>query len=124
MENSICKKRDSRQVAAAAWGDDMPDWVELLAVKVNEIGSQAKSARVLGYSAATINQVLQNKYKGNLGKVRRQVEAVFMATTVECPVLGTMAVSRCMENRNREFCASSGMRVRLWKACRTCIHNL
>lgn len=67
------------------------DRLELLRDTVAELGSQAKVARLLGYSTATVSQVLAGLYKGALDAFLTRVEEVFGKTEVFCPVMGAIA---------------------------------
>jgi len=81
---------------------------------------QAQVARELGYSAAAICQVAGGTYKGDAGRILRRAAEVYGTETTECPVLGRIGLGRCAEERTRSFSAASPLRLRLWKACRSC----
>ena len=95
------------------------DRMELLRRVVSET-SQAAVARKIGRSAAAINQILKGTYAGNPGSILELVAAWYGTDTVECPVMGDVPLSRCIEERDRPFSATNPMRVRLFKACATC----
>jgi hypothetical protein len=80
--------------------------------------SQADVAKVLGYSAAVINQVLKGTYKGDTEKVIRAVRGAYLGDTVECPVIGELQTHRCIENQRAPYAATNPQRVRLFRACR------
>ena len=111
------KRSSALDRALAAWGDDMPDWVHILADACDS-SSQKKVAAELDYSPAVVNQVLGNKYKGgDLGAVQQAVEGALMAHSVDCPVLGELRANFCLENQKRSFSPTNSTRVRLFKAC-------
>lgn len=99
------------------------DRLEFLREAVATHGSQAKVARMLGYSAATISQVLAGQYKGLLDGFLTRVEEVFGTTEVDCPVLGTITYPQCVEERRRPFSSVNPHRVRMFQACRGCSNN-
>lgn len=113
----------AESVARAAWGAALPEWVEALA-RACDSESQAAVARRLGYSPSVVSQVLGAKYGAGLGAVETAVRQVFLAAAVACPVLGEITGERCREEQRKPFAATSSFRVRLWRACRACSHNL
>ena len=102
------------------WYDE--EWVSLLRAAVDRLGV-ARAATLIRYSTATVSTVLGGTYPANPKNVRRRVIEVFGADEVECPVLGLIPLRDCAEHRQRPFAASNPQRVRLWRACRTCVHN-
>lgn len=113
----------AESTARAAWGQALPDWLLVLA-RACDAGSQADVARSLGYSPAVVSQTLNNKYRADLGQVEARARQALMAGEIGCPVLGEIDGRRCLEEQRRPFAATSSLRVRLWRACRTCPHNL
>lgn len=93
--------------------------IELLESAVAE-SSQAEVARRIGRSAAAINQVLKGTYAGNPEAILELIAAEYGGDTVDCPVMGEVALAQCIESRNRPFAATNPMRVRLFKACHNC----
>jgi len=110
--------------ARLAWRGEAPDWVLALAREVDAGRSQAALARVLGYSAATVSQVLTNKYPGNLDKVSARVRTALMSERVACPALGEITGQACLEQQRKPLAPDSGWAVRLWRACQACERNL
>ena len=98
----------------------MPDnHMDLLKKAIASKG-QAQTARDLGYSDAAICQVVKDNYKGDTGRILRRVAEVYGTETTPCPVLGDITLGRCAEERKKPFSSASPLRLRLWKACRTC----
>ena len=108
--------------ARARWGDPPPDWIVALA-RACERETQAKVARRLGYSDAVVSSVLKGNYRGDHAAVETAVRAQLQAAAVTCPVLGEIALARCLAEQSRPLQATSGLRVRLYRACRTCPNN-
>jgi hypothetical protein len=119
---STIVKRDPLDVAKAAWGDEMPAWVEALAREASQTTSAAASERI-GYSGAVVSSVLANKYKGRLDKVEARVRGALMGETVNCPVLGDIARDRCLDEQKCGFSTSSSVRARIYRACRAGCQN-
>lgn len=99
-------------------------WRQTLADQCTAAGNQRAVARVIGYSAAVVSQVLRGTYKGDTGAVEAAVRGAFMGATVECPVLGPLAQNRCLEEQRRPLLTTSPQRVQLYRACRGgCRHS-
>lgn len=107
----------------AHWGSEAPEWVVVLAQECDRT-SQAAVGKRIGYSGSTVNQVLKRNYAGNLNNIQAKVEGAFMHCTVECPVLGELALDQCIDNQARPFAATNSQRVKLYRACRSgCPHS-
>ena len=98
------------------------DLLALLKKKVAELG-QAPVARALGYSPSALSQVLSGKYQGDMANMLTRVDEVYGGSTVNCPVLGEIALGKCAEHRKRPFAATNPVRVRLHSTCPTCKHR-
>ena len=85
--------------------------------------SQAQVARRIGRSPAAVNQVLKGIYAGDTDAVLERVSAEYGGAEVECPVMGLIALSHCIENRALAFRPTNHQRVKLWKGCRECERN-
>ena len=109
--------------ARAAWGDAIPAWVEALAAACDG-SSQKVVARRLGYSDAAISNALRNTYKGGLTGIETAVRGAFLSESVPCPVVGDLPRDRCMEYQRRPYANTNQMRVALYRACRSCPHNV
>ncbi len=97
--------------------------MDLLRDAVAEHGSQAKVGKRLGYSSATISQVLSGHYGGQLDAFLTRVEEVFGRAEVHCPVLGEILLPECVEERRKPFTTANPHRVRMFQACRGCSNN-
>ena len=92
-------------------------WLEILKREVLNQG-MTKVAEKLGVSKATVSQVVNGKYKASTKTIQVRVEGAFMASVVECPILGEIPVNKCLEHQNKKFAATNHIRVALFKACR------
>ena len=98
------------------------NWMDLLKSECGR-SSQAAVGRKIGYSAATINMVLKGTYAGNLKAVEKAVLSKLTCDAVACPVLGQITPETCSSHQNAKFSAANSMRVRLFRACRSCQYN-
>lgn len=114
---STVMKKTSMAVVLECWGDQAPEWVTALAQECDKT-SQAKVARRLHYSGSTINQVLAKKYVGRLDIVQKKVEGAYLHRTVDCPILGELALDACLDHQSKPFAATNAQRVMLYRACR------
>lgn len=105
--------------AFKAWVAPIPDWVLVLAQACDK-SSQGKVGARLGVSAAVVNQVLGNSYKGRTDRIETRVRGELMRETVECPVLGAISTRDCQDNQARKFRATNPTRVKLYQTCPTC----
>jgi hypothetical protein len=107
--------------AGVAWGRSMPDWVAALARECDAT-SQRLTAERVGYSAATINQVLGANYKGDLARVERAIRIELLPQTVACPVLGPIDEKQCLHHQSRPLRANHVL-VQLANTCPRCPNN-
>ena len=86
---------------------------------VEKLGLQEVADRI-GYTKSAVCHVLKGSYKGKPDKILAAVEEKYSQSPVECPVLGEIAFSRCVEERNRPFAATNPLRVQLYRMCKEC----
>lgn len=98
------------------------NWLDLLQTKCEQL-SRKQVISDLGISKTTLSQLLNNKYPGDLAAMEQKVTTKYGGLTVNCPVLGEIALSRCATEQNKPFNTSSPQRVKLFKACQSCIHR-
>ena len=99
------------------------DWIKELAAACDRLG-QKEIAKRIGYSSSVVSQVINNKYPGDLERVRDQVEGVLMNRVVDCPMLGDITLDVCRGHQRRKFSATNPMRVQMFRACRNgCPHS-
>lgn len=114
--------KDHVEKVRTSWGSPAP-WLIVLAEQCNK-ASQSAVAKELGYSGATISQVLSNSYRGDLGRIEDMVSGRYMAATVNCPVLGELGRNTCLEWQAKPYAATSSHRVMMYRACRAgCAHS-
>lgn len=92
---------------------------KLLQQMVEKLGLQEVSKQI-GYTKGAVCHVLKGSYKGNPGRILKATEEKFSQQTVECPVMGEIPLSRCVENRNLPFSSANPIRVILARMCPKC----
>lgn len=111
--------------ARAAWGDDMPDWIAVLAEACDR-SSQAEVAKRIGYSSSVVSNVLRKTYAGMMAVPEQAVRGALMGETVCCPVAGDIPRDQCLRYQKKAaaFMATSAIAVQLYRACRGgCPHS-
>ncbi|WP_304308092.1 hypothetical protein [Pseudacidovorax intermedius] len=97
-----------------------PDVLTALEQAVKECGSQVAAAKRLGVSVSAVNQLLRNRYQGDVAGMAERVRGEFMRELVRCPVMGDLGRQHCLEYQGRPLVMSSPVRVALHRACPTC----
>lgn len=92
---------------------------DLLQQMVEKLGL-AEVAERIGYNKSAVCHVVKGSYKGNPARLLKAVEEKFSEEAVLCPVLGEIALYRCVEERNRPFAPTNPLRVRLARTCPKC----
>lgn len=117
-------KRSFAAMARAAWADDPPDWVIVLADEVDRT-SQVAVAKRIGYSSGVVSSTLNASYRADMRSVEHAVRGALMGATVTCPVLDEIARDQCLEEQRlaNGGAGASAMRMQLARACKTCPHS-
>lgn len=109
--------------ARAAWGENFPAWVEVLARECDKT-NQGRAAKRIGYSTAVVSHVLRASYTGDLSAVERAVKGALMALSVDCPILGTVGTEVCEQHQRARISTGNPLRIALYHACRDgCPHS-
>lgn len=108
-------------IARAHWGNALPSWVKLLA-EYSDAHTQLAAAKKIGRSASLVNQVLKNKYPGDLNAVQTRVETAFNKAQVACPILGLIEGADCLKHQAEPYSPSNHVKVALFRQCRRCPH--
>lgn len=121
---SAVMKQTNVASARAAWGDELPDWVLVLAEECDAT-SQLKAAGRIGYSTSAVCNVLKRKYGtengfgGDLQAVEQAVRGALLDATVICPVAGELPAHVCLDYQRQPFRSTNAQRVKLYRACRS-----
>lgn len=112
------------EIAQAAWGAALPDWVARLAAECAAT-SQNRVAALMGRSPTVVSQILRAKYPGDMAAMEDIVRGVFEGATVECPQLGTIPSNDCQDWRRKSarFSSVNSLRVDMYRACNRCPRN-
>lgn len=96
------------------------DLLTLLKKEVEAKGP-AQVAREIGYSAAAVSQVANDKYPGDPTNILTRVEEIYGGSTVDCPGLGEeISLAKCADWRRKQFGNTNPLRVRMFQACKIC----
>lgn len=87
--------------AAAAWGDDMPGWVRLLASACDTDNQRIVGDR-LGKSSGYISRLINRSYAGSYPEAERIVRAAYGDEDVACPLFGPIPLASCLRARRRK----------------------
>lgn len=111
-------------IARNAWGADLPEWVEALAIECGKT-SQSRVATQMNRSGALISNVLRNKYPGSLSAVEEVFSGVFQHALLDCPALGNIPTNQCQDWRRKShsFATGNPLRTRMFRACGQCPRN-
>ena len=90
-----------------------------LASHIDARGLKA-TARLVGYSPATLSQVCHQKYFGNLARIETRVTGTLLGETLNCPVLGPMRRDVCLDWQAKPRSAASSLNIRMRAACAAC----
>lgn len=101
----------------------MNKWLDVLRQQVAEQG-QPTIAKILGVSTTTVSLVCNEKYPGDIARMKKLVEGAFLQKCVNCPVLGDLPLHQCMNHQARKGVSSNPLYIQLYKACRSgCPHS-
>ncbi len=118
----LAARLDPLEKARLAWGPDLPPEIEALAQACREATAASVAAR-LGCSGALISHLLARKYPGDVDLAFARIRGTLLGEQLDCPILGTVPTTRCLEEQKRPFAATNSIRARLFHACRTCPRN-
>lgn len=125
MSGNVNKNSDLNNLdrARAAWGHDMPRWVQLLA-SACDASSQRDAGERLGKSSGYVSRLLNNRYPGDLGEAEKLVRAAWGDEDVLCPLWGeAIPLANCMTARRRDLPARSAIHHLHRRTCPTCPNN-
>lgn len=100
-----------------------PDVKEALQQAVVNLKSQAKVAEDLGISPAVVNNLLRDRYPGDVAGMADRIRGQYMAETVHCPVLGVLGRRHCLDYQARPLVFTNSQRSALYRACKSCINR-
>lgn len=109
------------ETAREAWGAELPDWVEVLALECDRT-SQNKAAQRIGYAAAAVSTILRRKYGARTDAIEDTVRGCLMRETLACPALGDIGRDECRKWRRKAgaFQNVNSKHVMMYRACNHC----
>lgn len=121
---SVKVNRDASNIdrARAAWGADMPGWVQLLA-RACDATSQREAGERIGKSNAYVSRLLNNRYPGDLAEAEKLIRAAWGGEEVDCPIWGLLPLANCMRYRRRTELPINIMHRLHRRHCPSCRHN-
>lgn len=122
---SGCHPHHSLERARKHWGNALPAWVEALAYHCDNT-SQKRASKTLDMPAGAISGIIGRSYPGNWLAMELRVRKALNLREGDrlCPILGWIAYETCQHHQKQPYMATSSVRVRLWRACKHCHHNL
>ncbi len=117
------KTSTSADNVRVAYPHGAPSWVTSLAQEC-DLTSQASVAAKIGRSPALINQVLKNRYTGDLNDVRKRVETILRPSCINCPIIGEISGETCIQYQGKPYNPGNHLAVRLFRACRQCPNRI
>lgn len=113
--------------ARAAWGDDLPRWVSLLAAACDRTSQRTVAERIesAGFrcSSGMISRLINRKYPASYAEPERAVLAVYGGDDVPCPLFGPIPLSSCIRSRRRKGPPRNPAHHKYAAACPTCVNN-
>ena len=94
-----------------------------LAAAVTRAGKQTTVAAELGVSSPVVSQLLKDKYLGDVVTLAARIRGLYMAETVQCPVMGTLGRNHCLDYQKRPLAFTNPQRAALFKACKSCVNR-
>ena len=113
--------------ATAAWGDDMPRWVRLLASACDKATQRAVADRIraAGFdcSSGTVSRLINCAYPASYSEPERAVLAVYSGDEVGCPLYGPIPLASCIRNRRRKGAPLNSVHHQYAATCPDCPNN-
>ena len=110
------------QVNLAAWGQDVPLFVRLLAAEV-AASNKTKASQRIGMSRTAVSLILANRYSSpsTSGVERRVMETL---GRIECVAVDeTVTTDQCQSYREKPAPTHNPQAMQRWRACQHCPNN-
>lgn len=124
MSGNVNKNSDLSNLdrARAAWGPNMPRWVQLLA-SACDATSQEKAGKQIGRSGPYVSRIIRNDYSGDLAEAEKLVRGAWGNEDVVCPLWGPIPLASCMTARRRTLPPTNRVHHLHRGTCPTCPNN-
>lgn len=111
------RKPSNADKAAAAWGADLPGWVQRLAAAC-DAGGLNKTAAKIQLSPALVSLVIRRKHHAGYAYAEARVRSILMTPIISCPVLGLISAAQCRDQQAKPFTSVNPLAVAVYRACR------
>ncbi len=122
MSDSIPNPASNLARARLAWGNDLPQWVRILASHCD-----ATNQRIVGEqlkkSGGYVSRILSAKYTGSYEEAEKLVRAALAAEDVACPIWGSIPLKSCMSLRRPKARATNSYERLHARSCPNCAFN-
>lgn len=108
--------------ACAAWGDDLPRWVRLLA-SACDVANQRVVAERLGKSGGYVSRIINRAYAGSYAEAEQLVRRFYGSEDVICPIYGAIPEKSCILNRRRKGSPRNHYERQFAQHCPDCTNN-
>ena len=109
--------------AQGAWGDDMPEWVRILA-KACDAATQREVGERLDRSGGYVSRVLSRTYAGSYEEAEQLVRSRLAADEVLCPIWNeAIPLRACIRNRRRKGSPRTQAHHAYARTCPHCPNN-
>lgn len=113
--------------AIAAWGDDLPRWLHLLAAACDQTTQRSVADRLtaagFACSHGTVSKLINNKYPASCAEPERAVLSVYGGDQVGCPIHGPIPLHSCIRARRRKGPPANFAHHQFARVCPTCPNN-
>lgn len=114
--------------AAAAWGPDVPRWINLLATAADKSTQRAVADKLcnagFACSSGTISKLINRKYPASTAEPEKAVLAIFGGDEVRCPVWNhPIPLQNCIKLRRRKGPPGGEVYGMYARTCPTCENN-
>ncbi len=105
--------------ARTAWGDAIPDWVETLAAKLDQLG-MPEVVRATGYKQSALSAVVSRTYKARTTTIEQAVRGAYLGLIVTCPTQGQIGREACLRTQSIKRRPINSFEADQQVACRAC----
>lgn len=92
------QEKSNLEKARIAWGDDLPDYIVVLAERCDET-TQRAVGRALGFHASAVSKLINRNYEAGYDELEIKIRRVLMNVGVACPTFGEIPLASCLNIR-------------------------
>ncbi len=94
-------EQSNLEKARIAWGDDLPDYIAVLATRCDET-TQRAAGRIVGFPSSTVSKLINRKYGARYDELEIQIRRTLMNVPVACPTFGEIPLASCFNIRRQK----------------------